>query len=104
MINHIVFFKFKDGISEKEISDIFSAIGNLRKKIPVIRFFSSGKNISLEGLSQGYTHGFVMKFNNLKDRDIYLADSDHQQIAEETIFPVLENGWYSVLVLDYEED
>lgn len=102
MIRHIVLLTFKDSMSPKESLDLIKELGKLQETIPEIVFFSCGINNSLEGLSRGYQHGFVMDFKNEEDRLVYLNDPKHIKIAKEKILPALEDGLKSVVVFDYK--
>ena len=44
----------------------------LPSKVHQIIEFEWGTNISPENLDQGFTHCFLVTFNNAKDRDAYL--------------------------------
>ncbi|AHE67117.1 Dabb family protein [Legionella oakridgensis] len=101
MINHIVFLTFKAHITESEINSVLEQLGHLMTVIPAMKDFSFGKNCSPEKLSQGYTHAFIMKFDDAHGRDVYLNHPEHKRIAAELIFPMLENGFESVVVVDY---
>jgi len=103
MINHIVFLKFRTDISDSAINTVLNQLGDLRKHIPTIKDFSFGKNCSPEHLNQGFSYAFIMKFKNADDRDFYLNHPEHQKIALDHILPILENGFESVLVIDYED-
>ncbi|WP_133127270.1 Dabb family protein [Legionella nagasakiensis] len=103
MINHIVFLAFKSYITEPEINSVLNQLGHLMKVIPSMKDFSFGKNCSPEKLNQGYTHVFIMKFDDANGRDIYLNHPEHKRIAADLIIPILENGLESVLVVDYED-
>ncbi|MEO0472959.1 MAG: Dabb family protein, partial [Bacteroidota bacterium] len=50
--------------------------------IPQIIKFEGGEDISTEGLSQGFTHCFVLTFKNEADRDAYLPHPAHLELAE----------------------
>ena len=102
MINHIVVFKFKSHIAESDIHAAVNQFGTLEKIIPSIKSFSFGKNCSPEQLNKGFTHAFIMKFDDDKGRDLYLDHPEHKRIATDIIIPMLENGLESVVVIDYE--
>jgi hypothetical protein len=59
--------------------------------------FRAGVNSSPEGLNQGFTHGFVMAFDDATARDEYLVHPDHEKVKERFL-PLVEN----VLVFDFE--
>ena len=96
-VKHVALLKFKDGTSEDEINRIFSELMDISENIPGIEDYVSGPNISPEGLSEGYTHGFVMTFSDASARDAYLPHPDHEKFKAGAI-PHIEK----VLVIDFE--
>ena len=96
-VKHIGFFKFKTEFTGDDIAEVWRIMENLRREIPGILDFSYGENMSTEGLSQGFTHSFVMLFENRNARDAYLPHPVHQD-AVRRVLPRLE----SVIVCDHE--
>ena len=96
-LKHIAIAKFKPGTSDKQIADFFEAIGRIRDVVPGILDYSWGVNNSTEGLSQGFTHAFVMTFKDATTREAYLHHPAHEK-AKNGILPSVE----AVVVLDYE--
>ena len=58
--------------------------------------FENGLNISGENLSQGYTHCFVLTFQDSAARDAYLIHPKHEEFKSLAL-PFVE----SVLVVDF---
>lgn len=96
-VRHVVLFKFKDAATPQQIKEIETAFANLPKQIPTITGFEWGTNISPEGLAQGYTHCFVLTFNNEADRDAYLPHPAHKAFGQ-SLGPILDK----VCVVDYK--
>ena len=78
LLRHVVLFKFKDGLPEAEIATIVEAFGKLKSQISEIVDYEFGTDISTENLSQGFTHCFVVTFENEAGRDKYLPHQAHQ--------------------------
>jgi hypothetical protein len=95
-LRHVVLFKFKDTATDLDIKKVENAFSNLPAKIPEIKSYEWGINNSPEGLDSGFTHCFLLTFNNEKDREIYLPHPDHKAFGE-IVGPILED----VLVIDY---
>ena len=93
---HVVSFKFKATAKPEQIDAVVEAFRALKKKIPQIKSFSWGTNVSPEKHDKGFTHGFVLTFKTAKDRDEYLVHPDHQAFGK-LVGPVLED----VFVIDY---
>ena len=97
LLKHIAIAKFKPGTSDKQIGAFFEAIGRIREVVPGILDYSWGVNNSTEGLSQDFTHAFVMTFKDAATRETYLRHPAHEN-AKNGILPSIE----AVVVLDYE--
>ncbi len=96
-IQHMVLFKFKPEVTPKKITEIFSQLAQLQQLIPGITYFAGGPNSSLEGLSQGYTHGFLMTFESVDARDTYLPHPEHE-VVKAALLQCID----SVLAFDFE--
>lgn len=95
-LRHVVLFKFKDGTSPEDIAKVEKAFAALPSKIPQIAGFEWGTDCSVENLSQGFTHCFVLTFKSQKDRDEYLPHPEHRAFGK-VLGPHLDK----VLVVDY---
>ena len=95
-LRHVVLFKFKDGTSPEDIAKVEKAFAALPGKIPQIAGFEWGTDCSVENLSQGFTHCFVLTFKSEKDRDEYLPHPEHKAFGK-VLGPHLDK----VLVVDY---
>lgn len=93
---HVVSFKFKPEAKKEQIDQVVLAFRDLKKKIPTIKEFSWGTNVSPEKHDKGFTHGFVLGFKTEKDRDAYLVHPDHQAFGK-LVGPILAD----VFVIDY---
>ncbi len=98
MINHIVLFKFKPDATEAQVESVYDGILGLKNSIYGIKSVAIGKNISAENKNKGFSHGFVMQFEDASCRDIYLWHPEHRWVVEECLLPIKED----VLVFDYE--
>jgi hypothetical protein len=96
-VKHIALLKFKDGTSEEQINKLFDELLDLSETVDGIEDYVSGPNMSPEGKSAGYTHGFIMTFSNAAARDSYLGHAEHQKF-EVGAAGVLD----SVVVCDFE--
>src|SRR5512133_2280636 len=94
-LQHVVTFKFKDTASKQDIQKVVDGFAALKQKIPQMKSFEWGTNISPEKLNKGFTHCFIAKFKSEKDRDAYLVHPAHKAFAQD-LGPVLDE----VLVID----
>ena len=63
MTNHFGVFQFKEGITEEQIDECFAEMRAMVGVIPGLLSMEHGPYKSDEGLSDGYTHGFIMTFD-----------------------------------------
>lgn len=96
VLRHVVLFKFKAGTSDADIEKVRTAFHNLKNGIPTVRNIESGKDISTENLQQGFTHCFIVTFDNAAGRDTYLTHPVHQEFVK-LAGPYLEQA----LVVDF---
>lgn len=93
---HVVLFKFKDDVTEKQIDEVVKAFAALPKKIDAIKGFEWGLDASVENKAAGFTHGFILTFDSAKGRDTYLPHPAHKAFGK-LVGPRLDK----VLVFDY---
>ena len=96
VLRHVVLFKFKADVTDAQVQEVVDAFAALPQKIDTIIDFESGTDISVEDKHKGFTHGFLVTFNDEKGREIYLPHPDHKEFGK-LVGPRLED----VLVFDY---
>ena len=77
----------------RKIEKAFSA---LKSKVDLIQDYEWGKNVSPEGLNQGFTHCFFVTFKNKEDLEKYLPHPEHKAFVA-LLKPVIDG----VCVIDY---
>ena len=95
-LRHVVLFKFKEGTAAEDVKKIEDAFRALPKKIPQVVAFEWGTDCNVEGLSQDFTHCFLVTFNDATARAIYLPHPAHKAFVA-----VLKPHLDKVLVIDY---
>ena len=96
ILRHVVMFGFKSGTSENQIAKIIQRFSKLRDVISEISAFECGENNSPEGLNKGLSHCFLLSFDSLAARDIYLTHQSHVAFAD-----WVGNWVETATVLDY---
>lgn len=96
LLRHVVLFKFKDTTPKESVKEIENAFMDLKNKIDVIDSIEWGTDISTEGISQGFTHCFIVTFSSTENRDTYLPHPEHKNFGR-LLEPFLEK----VLVVDF---
>lgn len=81
-VRHVVVFDYKEGASEEDIRAVTDAFRSLQDKIPGIVSFEHGVNNSPEGLNQGFTHVYLLTFENAAARDAYLPHPEHDKFGQ----------------------
>jgi hypothetical protein len=95
-VRHVVLFKFKDGTKPEQIAAIEKAFRLLPAEIEEIRAFEWGTDMSVEKLADGFTHCFLVTFDDAQARDAYLPHPAHQDFVAQ-LKPILDKA----LVIDY---
>ena len=96
-LRHLVLLSFKPETSKHDIASIEQAFCALQEKVDVISRFEWGVDISQEGLSKGFTHAFLLTFDDSAARDMYLLHPAHQAFVNQ-----LKMSLNDVLVVDYQ--
>ena len=81
-LTHVVAFKFKKAVTDKQKKQVADAFAALPAAIPQIISLNHGTNVSKEGFNLGFTHAFVVTFASEKDRDIYLEHEAHKKFGK----------------------
>ena len=98
-VRHVVVFKYKPSATEAQIKQVTDAFGGLKSKIPGITAFEHGINNSPEGKNLGFTHVYMLTFEDAKSRDTYLPHPEHKKFGELVgKLGIMED----VFVVDYE--
>ena len=95
-IRHIVCLKFKHEITTESILEVEKKFPALQLSIPGIISIEWGLNNSPEGLNKGFSHCFIVTFENEAVRSTYLPHPAHQAFVE-ILKPLLDD----VFVIDY---
>ena len=95
-LRHVVLFDFKEGTTEESLNAIETKFSSLPGDIPEIAAYEWGTNNSPEGLDDGYTHGFLVTFNDEAGRQAYLPHPSHKEFGS-IVRPNVEK----VLVFDF---
>jgi hypothetical protein len=99
VLRHVVLLKFKDSVPPDKVKQLEHGFRALPGKIDAVIDFEWGKDVSVEGLSQGFTHCFRLTFRDARGRAVYLPHAAHKEFVT-AIKPHLEQ----VLVVDYETE
>ncbi|XP_021732788.1 stress-response A/B barrel domain-containing protein At5g22580-like [Chenopodium quinoa] len=76
---HLVVAKFKEGVV---VEDIIKGMKDLVSDIDAVRSFEWGQDLeSHEMLRQGFTHSFLMAFNNKEEYTAFLAHPKHVEFS-----------------------
>lgn len=99
ILRHIVLFRFRPETTAATKARLDDAFMQLKTKIPEVISIEAGTNNSPEGLSDGFTHGYVVTFRSENDRALYLPHPEHQKFVT-LVKPHLEKA----LVFDFTTD
>ncbi len=80
-VRHVVVFKYKADASEADIQKVTDSFRDLQNKIPGIVSFEHGINNSPEGKNLGFTHVYLLTFEDIEARDTYLPHPEHKKFG-----------------------
>jgi hypothetical protein len=80
-LRHIVIFKYTPDATEEQIQQVTDAFRALQEQIPGIRSFEHGVNNSPEGKNLGFTHVYLLTFDDAHARDAYLPHPAHARFG-----------------------
>jgi hypothetical protein len=95
-LRHMVLFTFKATSTKVQIDSVVAAFGDLYGKVPQVKKFEWGMNISTEHFDQGFTHCFLLTFKSEKDLADYQLNPLHKQFQA-----ILKPHMDKVFVVDY---
>jgi stress responsive alpha/beta barrel protein len=81
-VRHIVVFKYKAGTTPEQIAEVTNAFRALAKTIPGITGFEDGVNNSPEKRNLGFTHVYMVTFEDATARDAYLPHPEHKKFGQ----------------------
>jgi HAMP domain-containing protein len=96
VLRHVVLFQFKETSTPDDVARIVTAFRGLPARIPQIKAFEWGTDVSPEGKANGFTHCFFVTFATEADRDAYLPHPAHEEFVA-IVGPHVAN----VCVVDY---
>ncbi len=100
VLRHVVLFAFKDSASEADVQGVVDRFLGLKDEIDGVLSMDGGKDVSNEGLQDGFTHAFTVTWKDEDGRAAFGPHPAHQAFIEETLSPHLEK----VVVVDYWGD
>jgi Stress responsive A/B Barrel Domain len=81
-VRHVVIFKYKPEATKAQIEQVTEAFRALKGMIPGILAFEHGVNNSPEGKNLGFTHVYLLTFEDTQARDTYLPHPEHRKFGE----------------------
>ena len=95
-VNHVVFFKFKEGASQDEINQHMSMFQQLSETVSGITDYSAGKAFGVEYESTAdYDCMHCVKCESEADLEAYFFNDKHKEFIEKN-----KHLWEDVLVLN----
>ncbi|SHK69030.1 Stress responsive A/B Barrel Domain [Reichenbachiella agariperforans] len=82
VLRHVVAFTFKEGVSIQDQTQAIQYFKALENKIPGLIKFEGGDDISVEGFSKGFTHCYILTFEDEAARDAYLPHPAHMEVVD----------------------
>lgn len=99
VLRYLVNLKFKKEVQREKVNEALARIENLKNELPGIRKLEWGLNNSTEGLSKGFDYCFIITFNDIHAREIFVFHKAHLAAAKKLI-PLLDD----IFVIDYWDE
>ncbi len=84
-VKHALFLKFKESATPEQIKDVEEAIAKLPSQCKTIKGFEWGKNNSPETHDEGFTHCFMLTFDDPAGLKAYAESPEHAAVVEKII-------------------
>jgi hypothetical protein len=97
MLKHVVFFKFKHGIGEKDIVDLEKSLAGLPPDIPEILSYEFGRDVVRS--ERSYDLALISTFKDLDAMQHYQKHPDHLMVLQK-----VNKLCESVVVVDFLTD
>jgi len=79
-LQHMVWLKFKPGISQQRIEEHMEALRGMQDTVPQVKYVAAGE--SLSDRAGDYTHGVLVTLDSFEDLKAYDAHPEHQRVAQ----------------------
>ncbi|MCC6581305.1 MAG: Dabb family protein [Phycisphaeraceae bacterium] len=79
MVEHMVWIRFKAGVSDARQEEHLAGLRSLAGKIPGVISVKAGKNFT--DRSGGYTHGLLVTLTDRRALETYLPHPEHVKVA-----------------------
>ncbi|OSS51933.1 hypothetical protein B5807_03580 [Epicoccum nigrum] len=103
---HVVLFQFKETATSFAVKEITSKFFGLKKSCvhpetrrPYILSITGGIDNSIEGLQNGVSHAFILRFSSNEERDYYVKSDPAHQAFKDAAAAVVEK----TIVVDFQE-
>ncbi len=97
VLRHAVFFSFRGESDDSDKQMVVDAFKALPGKIGVIKGFQNGTNNSTEKLDDGFTHCFLLTFDDIAGRELYRPHPAHSGEFASILRPHMDKAF----VMDY---
>ena len=95
MVEHLVWFKLKDGVSDARKAAMLQTLRDLETQIEGIEHLACGEDFS--GRSNGFQIGLVVRFSSREALEKYGPHPAHAAFGDE-----FRDLWDGVMALDFE--
>jgi hypothetical protein len=84
-VKHALFLKFKESATPEQIKGVEEAIAKLPSQCKTIKGFEWGKNNSPETHDEGFTHCFMLTFDDPAGLKAYAESPEHAEVVQKII-------------------
>jgi hypothetical protein len=95
MIEHLVWFKLKDGVTDEQKNAMLQTLRALKNQIDGIEHLACGEDFS--GRSKGFQIGLIVRFSSREALELYGPHPAHKAFGDN-----FRELWDEVMALDFE--
>ena len=95
-LKHVVALKFNEEATSEQVEEAVGLVRSFATHIPEVKAIEGGENVTIEDADKGFTHVFVLTFENQADLKVYLPHPYHLEVVEK-----IKHLFADVFVVDY---
>ncbi len=82
LLRQVMLIRFKPDTTTEDILAVERLARQLPLRVPALRGFEWGTDVSVENRSEGFTHCYLMTFGSPDDRAAYLAHPAYRELMD----------------------
>ena len=97
VVKHLVIVQFKEDVTPERLDGLIRGYAGLVDKVPSMKAFHWGTDVSIENMHQGFTHVFESTFESTEGVKEYVYHPAHVEFATDFL-----GSTEKVLIIDFK--